>query len=797
MLRLSRSACALLTCAAILTGCGGTGREDRTISFSTRGDNVGFQHGREGVFVADRQGGGLTKVFTPDKDVIAVGTPLWAPNDRRLLFTTARPLAGGGIPAVLPQSLDDPAGRLFVKQAATYTCWLRDQPRPDENPESHALFTADVDHVGYVAAGLAARWHPAGDRILYVKQCGPGHAVFEFDIASGASHRVFPITDSAEAVAFDWTPDASHLVCVLVGMPDATQDGIWIGRGGAEWWHVRESAPVDGAASALDRVKAARPAWTRDGRRFAFAQGHPGAGPQEAGRHALWLGTLDGQRVQKLLEEPQPMHDLVWHPDGERLGFISGLDAGPLKIVDLKQTITTVTTVPVRGFAGWDATGQHLAYTSAGAIAHKDDAGHALLFFPDPQARDVLRVAPGDGKNAGRIVASGLRTTFLHWSPTDERLSLWFTFSPTHRALFSADFGGGLRPGDPAAVIEAATGKIGWMAVSADEKAQLGHYYLLKRDYAEAWRWYEQAARERGAAGPGSEEPSRPWGFVQMRPFRDVSLFEYYCLDKLGRKDDARARLADFRRKARQLLPSDEDLKTSELGNANPALLAALQADVRSLVPLARDFYTAEVFLSLDAAADGEAFLRKALSEAANDEDRLSAAIVLAQLLLLQGRTDDYVDVLSTKLAPVVAKAVRASAADERFPPIPIVLAWLTTVPLGMDDVLAKASDRRVEAWLKACLDFRKQVADDGIRQVTDVMLEAAYKRLGRDKEREEVRQRLSSRPGTNGMRWQDSSAAAVALMRDGQMRTQLPQVRQVLQQGGLPGLLLLRHLSR
>jgi Tol biopolymer transport system component len=76
-------------------GCGGV-REDRTVTFSPDGNAVGFQHGRDGVFVADKDGGGLTRVFTPGKDVLAASTPLWAPNDKRLIFTTARPAQKGG-----------------------------------------------------------------------------------------------------------------------------------------------------------------------------------------------------------------------------------------------------------------------------------------------------------------------------------------------------------------------------------------------------------------------------------------------------------------------------------------------------------------------------------------------------------------------------------------------------------------------------------------------------------------------------------------------------------------------------
>src|SRR5215831_3707485 len=86
--------CALFTCIALLAGCRQPVREDRSINWSKEGSSVGFQHGQEGVFLADKDGGRLTKIFQPDAGVIATSTPLWSPTGKRVLFTTAR-TAGG------------------------------------------------------------------------------------------------------------------------------------------------------------------------------------------------------------------------------------------------------------------------------------------------------------------------------------------------------------------------------------------------------------------------------------------------------------------------------------------------------------------------------------------------------------------------------------------------------------------------------------------------------------------------------------------------------------------------------
>src|SRR5205823_14019040 len=143
-----------------------------------------------------------------------------------------------------------------------YTCWLREKdgaspPRP--------VFEAPCDHVGYVAANLAVRWHPDGDRLLYVKQVGDRrHQIFTYDRASGTSEPAFP--HAAEALLFDWSPGGTHLVCVLGGTAARPTDGIWVGRPGGDWWHVPDSGePAEGELpSVLEHLRATRPAWSRD-----------------------------------------------------------------------------------------------------------------------------------------------------------------------------------------------------------------------------------------------------------------------------------------------------------------------------------------------------------------------------------------------------------------------------------------------------------------------------------------------------------------------------------------------------
>jgi hypothetical protein len=302
--------CALVGLApclfAVLTGCNQPVRENRTITWSADGKAVGFQHGADGVFVAGPDGKGLRKIFQPGPDVLATSPPRWSPAGRRLLFTTAR--AAEPDPAAnQPAPGDpDPAGRTYQQRPVVYTCWLWAESPAEPPPQPVRLFEAACDHVGYVAADLAVRWHPQGDRVLYVHQvAGQGHGLFEYDLNARTSRRIF--VQPGEALIFDWSPDQAHLACVVGGTrPDPEKDGIWIGRPeGAAWWHVPQSEALAAGPlpAVLERLQATRPTWTPDGSRFAFRSFQPG--PDGAGgRHFLRLGTPATQQVQTVASGP-------------------------------------------------------------------------------------------------------------------------------------------------------------------------------------------------------------------------------------------------------------------------------------------------------------------------------------------------------------------------------------------------------------------------------------------------------------------------------------------------------------
>jgi hypothetical protein len=363
--------------------------------------------------------------------------------------------------------------------------------------------------------------------------------------------------------------------------------------------------------------------------------------------------------------------------------------------------------------------------------------------------RDTVYVAHGAAGDAGREVFSGMRVTFPQWSPVEDKLSLWFTFTPMYRSALSLIVGGGLLRGDPAALFEPGSGQVTWLAVSPHEKAQVGHYYLLKRDYATAWQWYEDAGRDWPPPKPGDAGLDPFWARELAQP-HDIKFFQYYCLSKLGRKEDARAKLDEFRKTfpRRPDKPQGQNLPPEEAW-----LRDLLDAD-GLVAPLVRDFYCAEVFLSLDAGADAETYFLDTLKTAPTDAARMSSAIVLAQIVLLADRPQEYADLTTDTVVPQLLKVVKARPAATAANPLDIETATQTVgqfalLPLISPKFLAALPEGKVRALAERLEAVRPKAESDFGRLEIDLTLRAAYARLKMDNKRQEAERRLQDNPTT------------------------------------------------
>jgi hypothetical protein len=737
-----RTFCLLLPTLAL--GCAQGVRENRSIHWSSDGRQVVFQHGREGVFVAEGEGA-PKKIFQPGPEVTATSPPLWSPTDRRLIFTSGKPAPGAVSVKVTPRE-PDPAGDLHYLGPTIYTCWLRPAPQGDVEPTPVALFEAECNHPGYVAAGLAVRWHPDGKQVLFIRQQGGGHALFAYDLEKKTSRQVFPF--GGEDLVFDWSTDGKMLACVVGSIDNqGPNNGIWVGApGGEKWWHVPNSGDLvtpNQPPAVLEAVRAALPVWSPDGKTFAFCTSRTDPADQTKVFHAIHLARPAEQEVMEVAQERERFRDLRWRPDGRMLGAVCGEEKGRLVSLVVGKKGVQPLGPEVLSFLGWDAKGEQMAWVASEPIP--GSAGRwAFLFVPEPLARQGLFV--GKEGEAEKRVLSGMQITFPHWSPADAKLSLWATFRPAWRSWPSllVEMGATpddplnglrLRSGDPALLLDPATGKLSWKAVGREQE-QVGHYHLLRKEYAEAWKCYQEAEKQPPPAGL----PTR----------LDTGLFRFHCLTKLGRQEEADKELRQVDDHFRALVAGWKGRRQGNPG-AQAAFGAADWDPSDEQLRHWRNLCVAEMFLSLDAVEDGEAFFQRTLRAAEQDAERLSRSLILTQFLLLGGKHAEYADLAGRTVLPLLLKSWKARVGGS--PPAQgtnTLLAYgdgLSLVPLADPRFLAGLTEGQVRdlrfRWVMA-----RDLADDDVKRlVVDLLLEAGLRRLGQDGLADTVGKRIAANP--------------------------------------------------
>lgn len=295
------------------------------------------------------------------------------------------------------------------------------------------------------------------------------------------------------------------------------------------------------------------------------------------------------------------------------------------------------------------------------------------------------------------------------------------------------------------------------MTVDPREDAQVGHYYLKRREYAEAWRRYEQA----GGADPEPEPRTAAEWLAQFASPHGLPVFQSHCLAKLGRREEARARLAEFRRTYPPRLigeSSSEGLITDNFPLDQPWLRDALEPG-GLCVRLLQDLYIAEVYVSLDAAEDGRAYFRAIVdsSESEPDVARLSAAVALSQILLLERSYDEYTELATEILAPLLLKT-RDSSPERPFSTaldlrrqVPDLIGGLALLPLMSKTFLANLSENRLRALVPRWNALQDQTKDDFVRLGVDLIVEALSRHLGLETEQRGAAERLRNNAAGSG----------------------------------------------
>jgi hypothetical protein len=318
----------------------------------------------------------------------------------------------------------------------------------------------------------------------------------------------------------------------------------------------------------------------------------------------------------------------------------------------------------VRSFAGWNSAGTQMAYVISEQIPPETVPSGSALLTRDLRARDALIVLPDGAKP--RVLLSGMRLTFPQWSPTGDTISVWGTFTPSHRSWADDVLSHGLamRAGDPAAVIDAKTGFVRWLAINGDELAQIGHALQLKGDYVGAREKYREAEQTLSKL-----EPFRPSELLQgasgnVARRRTFELFYWHCLTKLGEDRKAAERLKAFEEAYRIHWPATGKGPVTTAEEIDRDLSSPLaRQQTEQLASVIRALAEAQVLLSvndLDRAI--EFFKHKVGSVRAKrseaSAERLGDLCALSQLYTLAGRAREFQVLATNDLGPALTTAL-------------------------------------------------------------------------------------------------------------------------------------------
>ncbi len=221
-----------------------------------------------------------------------------------------------------------------------YTVRTQDLEADSRETRIWMVFTAGGEALPMTASGNSAwspRWSPNGKYLSFLSERnGSGVQVFTLDLRGGEGVQLTSIEQGLEG--YEWSPDGKRLALVIRDRDPDTGPGPWV---------IDRLKFKDDYVGYLNRLRSHlyvfdidkkavtqitsgdyedySPAWSPDGSKIAFVSNRT-AEPDASSNSDIWLvdpGTpYDQQEPVRVTTNPGSDGSPIWHPDGERIGYI-------------------------------------------------------------------------------------------------------------------------------------------------------------------------------------------------------------------------------------------------------------------------------------------------------------------------------------------------------------------------------------------------------------------------------------------------------------------------------------------
>jgi TolB protein len=236
-------------------------------------------------------------------------------------------------------------------------------------------------------------WSPDGRRLLFARHAPGGSDIWQYVLdlgASGAGASPRRLTDrKAPEYNGVFAPDGARVLFVAITL-SGTQGNLDIAAIDADGTGLRTIVGDRGKLAHQDW-----PAWSPDGRRFAFSSTHEG-------NQEIYTASADGTDLVRLTRNPGLDAHPCWSPDGKTIAFATDRWGG-LELAAVRPDGTG----PIR-LTRSPRLDDYPAYSPDGS---------RLAFVSNRDGQFEVYLAASDGTSPSNLSRHPGRDTFPTWTP--------------------------------------------------------------------------------------------------------------------------------------------------------------------------------------------------------------------------------------------------------------------------------------------------------------------------------------------------------------------------------------------